>query len=29
MKPDDFIMFNQQFVALIRAGLPMLELWTC
>src|SRR5262245_1114760 len=25
IKPDDFIMFNQQFVALIRAGLPILR----
>ena len=23
IKPEDFIMFNQQFVALIRAGLPI------
>lgn len=25
IKPDDFILFNQQFVALIRAGLPILK----
>jgi type IV pilus assembly protein PilC len=25
VKPDDFIMFNQQFVALVRAGLPILK----
>ena len=25
IKPEDFIMFNQQFVALIRAGLPILR----
>ena len=25
VKPDDFILFNQQFVALIRAGLPILK----
>ena len=25
IKPDDFILFNQQFVALIRAGLPILR----
>jgi type IV pilus assembly protein PilC len=25
LKPDDFILFNQQFVALIRAGLPILK----
>ena len=25
IKPDDFIVFNQQFVALIRAGLPILR----
>ena len=25
VKPEDFIMFNQQFVALIRAGLPILR----
>ena len=25
IKPDDFVMFNQQFVALIRAGLPILK----
>lgn len=25
IKPEDFIMFNQQFVALIRAGLPILK----
>ena len=24
-KPDDFVVFNQQFVALIRAGLPILR----
>ena len=24
IKPDDFLLFNQQFVALIRAGLPIL-----
>jgi type IV pilus assembly protein PilC len=25
VKPDDFILFNQQFVALVRAGLPILK----
>jgi len=25
VKPDDFVLFNQQFVALIRAGLPILK----
>ena len=25
IKTDDFILFNQQFVALIRAGLPILK----
>jgi len=25
IKPEDFILFNQQFVALIRAGLPILK----
>ena len=25
IKPDDFILFNQQFVALVRAGLPILK----
>lgn len=25
IKPDDFILFNQQFIALIRAGLPILR----
>lgn len=25
IKPDDFVVFNQQFVALIRAGLPILR----
>jgi type IV pilus assembly protein PilC len=25
IKPDDFVLFNQQFVALIRAGLPILK----
>jgi type IV pilus assembly protein PilC len=25
VRPDDFILFNQQFVALIRAGLPILK----
>lgn len=25
LKPEDFILFNQQFVALIRAGLPILK----
>ncbi len=25
IKPDDFILFNQQFIALIRAGLPILK----
>jgi type IV pilus assembly protein PilC len=25
IKPDDFLLFNQQFVALIRAGLPILK----
>src|SRR5262249_26232665 len=25
IRPDDFILFNQQFVALIRAGLPILK----
>src|SRR3989442_7631386 len=25
IKPDDFVLFNQQFVALIRAGMPILK----
>src|SRR4029078_9389800 len=25
IKPDDFIIFNQQFVSLIKAGLPILR----
>ena len=26
IKPEDFILFNQQFVALIKAGLPILQI---